>query len=117
MRLRRSRGRPCSSAAPGIAGPDPRPCCWPAAASSAGLLEQYGWQTFKIMLKATGHRDPLWLDSRSPQRREGGGLEQVNAVADGFVDTLARGAAIPSGALIRFGSSEDDAGWVPGWRW
>ncbi|MFI5740926.1 hypothetical protein ACIA9I_21460 [Streptomyces anulatus] len=76
-----------------------------------------GWQSFKIMLKATGHRDPLWLDSGVHKGEKGGGREQVNAVVDGFVDTLARGAAMPSGALIRFGSSEDDAEWVPGWRW
>ncbi|MCW1100014.1 MULTISPECIES: hypothetical protein [Streptomyces] len=36
----------------------------------------------------------------------------VNAIADAFVDTLARGAAMPSGALIRFGSDEDAPRWV-----
>lgn len=43
---------------------------------------------------------------------QGGGREQVNALADAFVDTLARGAAMPSGALIRFDPDEDSSGWV-----
>ncbi|GAA0902915.1 MULTISPECIES: hypothetical protein [Streptomyces violaceusniger group] len=72
----------------------------------------YDWETFKIMLKVTGHRDHLWLDSGVCDDGQGAGREQVNALADAFVDTLARGAAMPSGALIRFGSGEDDSGWV-----
>ncbi|MFD0164892.1 hypothetical protein ACFVJH_12120 [Streptomyces decoyicus] len=72
----------------------------------------YGYETFKIMLKVTGHRDLVWLDSGVYEDEEGAGREQVNALADGFVDTLARGAAMPSGALIRLGSDEDDSAWV-----
>ncbi|MEW2435993.1 hypothetical protein AB0952_17840 [Streptomyces caniferus] len=72
----------------------------------------YGYETFKIMLKVTGHRDLVWLDSRVYDDEEGAGREQVNALADGFVDTLARGAAMPSGALILLGSDEDDSAWV-----
>ncbi|MGC3001326.1 hypothetical protein ACPF8X_23890 [Streptomyces sp. G35A] len=71
----------------------------------------YDYETFKIMLKVTGHRDLLWLDS-GVYDEQGAGREQVNGLADAFVDTLARGAAMPSGALIRFGSEEDDSGWV-----
>ncbi|MGW7757096.1 hypothetical protein ACWGK6_37210 [Streptomyces violaceusniger] len=68
----------------------------------------YGYETFKIMLKVTGHRDHLWLDSGVyGDDGQGARREQVNALADAFVDTLARGAAMPSGALIRFGSDED----------
>lgn len=72
----------------------------------------YHHETFKIMLKVTGHRDHLWLDSGVRDDDRGEGREQVNALADAFVDTLARGAAMPSGALIRLGSNEDDSGWV-----
>ncbi|MBL1090480.1 MULTISPECIES: hypothetical protein [Streptomyces] len=72
----------------------------------------YHHEAFKIMLKVTGHRDHLWLDSGVHDDDQGGGREQVNVLADAFVDTLARGAAMPSGALIRLGSGEDDSGWV-----
>ncbi|WP_159043918.1 hypothetical protein [Streptomyces sp. NRRL S-1521] len=72
----------------------------------------YDYETFKIMLKVTGHRDPLWLDSGIYDDGQGAGRERVDALADSFVDTLARGAAMPSGALIRFGSDEDDSGWA-----
>ncbi|WP_420167203.1 hypothetical protein [Streptomyces violaceoruber] len=71
----------------------------------------YGWETFKILLKATGHRDVLWLDSGVHDGEAGEGREQVNALVNGFADTLARGAAMPSGALIRFDCDEDE-GWV-----
>ncbi|KNE81423.1 hypothetical protein ADZ36_16790 [Streptomyces fradiae] len=72
----------------------------------------YRHETFKIMLKVTGHRDPLWLDSGIYDDDQGAGREQVDGLADAFVDTLARGAAMPSGALIRFDPDEDDSGWV-----
>lgn len=74
----------------------------------------YHHETFKIMLKVTGHRDHLWLDSGVRDDGRGDGREQVNALADAFVDTLARGAAMPSGALIRIGTDEDEdgSGWV-----
>ncbi len=72
----------------------------------------YHHETFKIMLKATGHRDPLWLDSGVCDDDQGDGRGRVNALADAFVDTLARGAAMPSGALIRLDPDEDDPGWV-----
>lgn len=73
---------------------------------------RYHYETFKIMLKVTGHRDHLWLGSRVRHDDQSAGREQVNALADAFVDTLARGAAMPSGALIRLGSDEDDSAWV-----
>ncbi|MFG2684130.1 hypothetical protein [Streptomyces sp. NPDC048392] len=74
---------------------------------------RYAYETFKIMLKVTGHRDPVWVDSGvCEEDAQGGGRERVNALADAFVDTLARGAAMPSGALIRFGSDEDAPSWV-----
>ncbi|WP_440581258.1 hypothetical protein [Streptomyces sp. PT19] len=72
----------------------------------------YHHETFKLMLKVTGHRDPLWLDSGVHDDDQGAGREQVDALVDAFVDTLARGAAMPSGALIRFGSGEDGSEWV-----
>ncbi|MFF1680773.1 hypothetical protein ACFVYG_32635 [Streptomyces sp. NPDC058256] len=74
----------------------------------------YHHETFKIMLKVTGHRDHLWLDTGVAEdgSDHGVGREQINALADAFVDTLARGAAMPSGALIRLGSDDDDSGWV-----
>ncbi|MET7686335.1 hypothetical protein, partial [Streptomyces sp. NPDC005423] len=62
--------------------------------------------------RVMGHRDQLWLDSGVRDDDQGGGREQVEALVDAFVDMLARGAAMPSGALIRFGSDEDDSGWV-----
>ncbi|MFJ3891077.1 hypothetical protein [Streptomyces rubrogriseus] len=71
----------------------------------------YHHETFKIMLKVTGHRDLLWLDS-GVYDGQGAGREQVDALVDAFVDTLARGAGMPSGALIRFGSDEDAPSWV-----
>lgn len=72
----------------------------------------YHHETFKIMLMVTGHRDHLWLDSGVLDDDRGDGREQVNALADAFVDTLARGSVMPSGALIRLGSDGDDSGWV-----
>jgi hypothetical protein len=71
----------------------------------------YHHETFKIMLKVTGHRDHLWLDSGVLDDDQGDGREQVNALADAFVNTLARGAAMPSGALVRLGS-DDGPQWV-----
>ncbi|MEU3349746.1 hypothetical protein ABZ723_33075 [Streptomyces sp. NPDC006700] len=50
----------------------------------------YHHETFKIMLKVTGHRDPLWLDAAVCDDDQGAGRERVNALADAFVDTLAR---------------------------
>ncbi|MFF5826064.1 hypothetical protein ACFY8Q_31720 [[Kitasatospora] papulosa] len=67
----------------------------------------YGWESLKILLKVTGHRDVLWIDSGVRVDGEGEGREQVNALADAFVDTLARGAAMPSGALVRLGGPPD----------
>lgn len=62
--------------------------------------------------RGPGLRDHLWLGSGIYDDGQGAGRERVDALADSFVDTLARGAAVPSGALIRFGSEEDDSGWV-----
>ncbi|MYR75215.1 MULTISPECIES: hypothetical protein [unclassified Streptomyces] len=73
----------------------------------------YGWESLKILLKVTGHREVLWIDSGVRVDGEGEGREQVNALADAFVDTLARGAAMPSGALVRLGGPPDGpAQWV-----
>ncbi|MCL7382518.1 hypothetical protein [Streptomyces sp. 35G-GA-8] len=77
----------------------------------------YHHETFKIMLKVTGHRDHLWLNSGVRDDDQGAGREQVNALADAFVDTLARGAAMPSGALIRLGTDEDEDGDGDGSGW
>ncbi|MEU7733199.1 hypothetical protein AB0B51_08695 [Streptomyces griseus] len=64
------------------------------------------------MLKVTGHSDLLWLDSCVREGKGGRGRERANTLVDGFVGMLARGAIMPSGALIRFDSGEDDARWV-----
>jgi hypothetical protein len=71
---------------------------------------RYHYETFKIMLKVTGHRDQLWLNSRIHDDNQGAGREQITTLVDAFVDTLARGAAMPSGALIRLGTDEDGDG-------
>lgn len=78
------------------------------------------YQSYKLLLKVTGHRDHLVIDSGIVALRDDPSKdechEQATALADDFVNTLARGAALPTGALIRIspdGEGDDDAAeWV-----
>ncbi|MET8538646.1 hypothetical protein ABZV67_45080 [Streptomyces sp. NPDC005065] len=72
------------------------------------------YQSYKLLLKVTGHRDPLVIDSRIVSRGDDTDKaqchERATALADDFVNTIAQGAALPTGALIRLASDSDDGG-------
>ncbi|NUR95243.1 MAG: hypothetical protein HOV67_08295 [Kribbellaceae bacterium] len=80
------------------------------------------YQSYKLLMKVTGHRDPLVIDSGIVAGGDGTDKdqcqEQATALADSFVNTLAQAAALPTGALVRFSSGigteggVDESGWV-----
>jgi len=77
---------------------------------------QVSYQSYKLLLKVTGHRDLLVVDSgiyaRGDEADKDEAHEQATALADDFVNTIARGAALPAGALIRLSSDgEGDTKW------
>ncbi|MDP9850459.1 hypothetical protein [Streptosporangium lutulentum] len=83
--------------------------------SIVGITVESGrsfYQSYKLLMKVTGHRDPLVVDSGFSW--DGTGEDechkQATALADSFVNTLARAAAFPTGALIRLGSDTDNEG-------
>lgn len=65
------------------------------------------YQSYKLLLKVAGHRDPLVIDSGIVARGDAECHEQATALADDFVNTIAQGAALPTGALIRLASDGD----------
>jgi hypothetical protein len=72
------------------------------------------YQTYKLLIKVTGHRDPLVIDSGIVVGGDGTDTDecqvQASALADSFVNTLARAAALPTGVLIRLGEGADEEG-------
>ncbi|MBT2406916.1 MULTISPECIES: hypothetical protein [unclassified Streptomyces] len=72
---------------------------------------QVYYQSYKLLLKVTGHRDLLVIDSgiyaRVDEADDDEAHEQATALADDFVNTIARGAALPTGALIRLASDDE----------
>lgn len=73
------------------------------------------YQPYKLLLKATGHRDPLVIDSGivplGDDTDKDDCHERATALADDLVNTLARGAAVPTGALIRLTPDGEGAAW------
>ncbi|MDP9850398.1 hypothetical protein [Streptosporangium lutulentum] len=69
-------------------------------------------ESYKLLMKVTGHRDPLAVDSgiSCDGTGEDECRKQATALADSFVNTLAQAAAFPTGALIRLGSDTDNEG-------
>ncbi|MFD7954275.1 hypothetical protein ACFV4X_12340 [Streptomyces ardesiacus] len=77
------------------------------------------YQSYKLLLKVTGHRDHLVIDTgmyaRGDEADKDEAHEQATQLADDFVNTIARGAALPAGALVRL--SSEDEGDDDGARW
>ena len=70
------------------------------------------FQAINLWVKATGHRDPLALNTgitRGSKDEASDNHQQAIELAEAFVDTLARAAALPNGALLRLEAEDHTA--------